>query len=291
MMMDELAQAVLQKKSLAECSVDELQEVAQKYPFSPAVQLLLARKMKDEKSEGWQQQLDEAALYVPNSSWLHYLMEDVTATGNEEKIATPARDEAAHEPVAAAEKKLEIAPVQLAGEMPVINAVENAERAFAEPDDQEEQEEMDAQEEETTSPVTIPGLKIEPIDPHTAELSFTPFHTVDYFASQGIKMREEEKPADKFGQQLRSFTEWLKALRDAPLSEAGKQVSTGSEQKVEQLAKHSLSEKEVVTEAMAEVWEKQGDVAKAVAIYEKLSLQNPAKSAYFAGLIKKLKST
>jgi len=45
----------------------------------------------------------------------------------------------------------------------------------------------------------------------------------------------------------------------------------------------------VVTEAMAEVWEKQGNAVKAQELYEKLSLLDPAKSAYFAAKIEHLK--
>jgi hypothetical protein len=57
------------------------------------------------------------------------------------------------------------------------------------------------------------------------------------------------------------------------------------------LATHSLAEENVDTEAMAEVWIKQGQPEKAIKIYEKLSLLNPSKSSYFAVLIEKLKRT
>ena len=62
-----------------------------------------------------------------------------------------------------------------------------------------------------------------------------------------------------------------------------------SEEKVVQLATNSLEEKDVDTEAMAEVWIKQGHPEKAAEIYRKLSLLNPSKSSYFAVLIEKLK--
>jgi hypothetical protein len=45
----------------------------------------------------------------------------------------------------------------------------------------------------------------------------------------------------------------------------------------------------VVTEAMAEVWLKQGNNGKALDIYNKLSLLNPSKKAYFAAKIENLK--
>jgi hypothetical protein len=120
-------------------------------------------------------------------------------------------------------------------------------------------------------------------------LLFEPFHTVDYFASQGIKIRDEEKPTDKFGKQLRSFTDWLKTMKRLPVTQIAATVEPLAEKKVEQMAAHSLEEREVVTEAMAEVWEKQGNREKAIAIYNKLSLLEPAKSTYFAAKIEELK--
>ena len=157
-------------------------------------------------------------------------------------------------------------------------------------------EDMNSEEEEEITPVNtdlppLPGLKIEPFNPETAKLSFEPYHTVDYFASQGIKFKEEEKPKDRFGQQLKSFTEWLKTLKKAPETAAGSTpTATGPEdKKVTQMAAHSLAEGEVVTEAMADVWEKQGNHEKAIETYRKLSLLNPSKSAYFAAKIDHLK--
>ena len=47
-------------------------------------------------------------------------------------------------------------------------------------------------------------------------LSFEPYHTVDYFASQGIKLSQEDNTKDKFGKQLKSFTEWLKSMKRLP---------------------------------------------------------------------------
>jgi hypothetical protein len=114
------------------------------------------------------------------------------------------------------------------------------------------------------------------------ELLFEPYYTVDYFASQGIQYKPEEAPTDKFGQQLKSFTDWLKVMKKLPLTEIGKSVDPKEERKVEQIAGQSLSSEEVVTEAMAEVWIKQGNLAKAKEIYQKLSLLEPSKSAYFA---------
>lgn len=122
-------------------------------------------------------------------------------------------------------------------------------------------------------------------------LAFEPFHTVDYFASQGIKVSQEEAPKDKLGKQLKSFTEWLKTMKRLPATQAAQNVESFAEKKVESLADRSVSESDVVTEAMAEVWLKQGNTDKALDIYNKLSLLNPSKKAYFVAKIENLKQS
>ena len=137
-----------------------------------------------------------------------------------------------------------------------------------------------------------PGTQnAEPVIEHrTEELTFEPYHTVDYFASQGIKSVQDEKPTDRFGQQLKSFTEWLKTLKRLPAGEIEKKADTSSEQQVQQMAETSLKDDDVITETMADVWIKQGNKEKAIEIYNKLSLLNPSKSDYFAAKIEETKN-
>jgi hypothetical protein len=123
-----------------------------------------------------------------------------------------------------------------------------------------------------------------------APLEFEPFHTIDYFASQGIKLQQADLSKDKFGQQLKSFTEWLKSMKRLPAPTPENVQDNKVQAEVAQAAEESIETKEVVTEAMAEVWALQGNKQKAREIYKKLSLLNPAKSAYFASKIEQLNS-
>jgi hypothetical protein len=120
---------------------------------------------------------------------------------------------------------------------------------------------------------------------------FQSYHTIDYFASQGIRLQQADLAKDKLGQQLKSFTEWLRSMKKLPAE--GDTVRTPEDENRQELviknAAHSIEEKEVLTEAMAEVWAKQGNREKATDIYNKLSLLNPSKSAYFAAKIDQLK--
>jgi hypothetical protein len=120
-------------------------------------------------------------------------------------------------------------------------------------------------------------------------LAFDPYYTIDYFASQGIKVPMEVQPGDKLGKQLKSFTEWLKTMKRLPQAPAEAKTDDTEQQHIRQAADGSLEGKEVVTETMADVLIKQDRKDEAIAIYEKLSLLDPSKRAYFAAKIENLK--
>ncbi len=126
--------------------------------------------------------------------------------------------------------------------------------------------------------------------PQHDDLLFEPYHTIDYFASQGININKiEPEPTDRFGKQLKSFTEWLKGMKKLPQASVDTMMAENEESRVVAAAFHSVETKEIITETMAEVFEKQGLKEKALDVYTKLSLQNPSKSAYFASKIEALK--
>ena len=147
---------------------------------------------------------------------------------------------------------------------------------------------------ENEAPLHIPfNISKEPVTEDS--ITFEPLHTSDYFASVGIKLSEEARPVDRLGQQMKSFTEWLKTMKKmhaAQFAETGsapQSAAQTNEQHIQQLAEASNKEGEVVTEAMADVLVQQGRVGKALEVLEKLSLLNPGKITYFAAKINQLK--
>ncbi len=140
------------------------------------------------------------------------------------------------------------------------------------------------------SPIPIPGLK--DVRPETGDQPlFEPYHTIDYFASQGIRLSNELPADDKLGRQMKSFTDWIRSMKRLPqarMEEKLLETTRGGEQVVA-MAAGSIRPQEVTTETMAEVLVKQGNIAKAIDIYHKLSLAYPHKSVYFASRIEQLK--
>ncbi|MGQ0737454.1 MAG: hypothetical protein ACT4OJ_00180 [Bacteroidota bacterium] len=267
---NQLVKSLLKKDTLEQCSLPELEQFAERHPYFGAAQLLLTKKMQTDHPEKYDEQLQKTFLFFHNPLWVEHLLND---TGKAEIIRAKKEEpqpevmvsNPAAEPLISENKETINEPA------PVMAVTVIAEPPVSEP-----------------PPAGVSALKIEAA-PVKDELLFEPFHTVDYFASQGIKLKEEEQPKDKFGQQLKSFTEWLKTMKRLPATEIAKTSEPVVEKKVEEMAEHSLEDREVVTEAMAEVWEKQGNAIKAIDIYSKLSLLEPSKSVYFAAKIEELK--
>lgn len=320
-----------QKDTLQEVPEQVLQQFTEEHPYSSVGHWLLAKKVHDTAPERSAAQSAEAVAWFNNPLWLHWTLQDhetvtetllIPTTPKERPVTIgeetiPVFNEPA--PVAPQEQEPElttaIQEIIVPEAVTTIPAME--EPAPTEPDLTETEilipgvsEPVSLIEEapeptppaevpppaEETAPAPVAGLSgsFNQVISESEEPVFEPYHTIDYFASQGIKLRQEDLK-DKLGLQLKSFTEWLRGMkRIAPVvTETPASSSPFDEtiqQSIQEIAGHSVEGKEVVTEAMAEVWVKQGSKQKAIAIYEKLSLLNPAKSPYFATRIDQIKA-
>jgi hypothetical protein len=264
----ELTQSIAGKSSLRDCSLYELQQLTNQYPYFAPAQFLLVRKLKEDNSTLLKEYSGKVGLYFQDSVWYHHLLHLPDAKQTSDNGTTH------HHPAP-------WNPVAMETPATYEEVVDQTGHELAESKRQHSQPEL---------LIEIPKRRFEPIDDSKTELTFEPYHTIDYFASQGIKQQEEEKPKDRFTLQLKSFTEWLKVMKKLPVTEIASAISASDEKKVEQMAEVSINDREVVTETMAEVWEKQGNHEKARETYEKLSLLVPDKSSYFAAKIDQLKN-
>lgn len=324
--LNQLVKSLLDKESIEQCSLQEVEQYARRHPYFGAAQLLLTKKLQLENHEQYDEQLQKTFLFFHNPLWVEHLLNE---NGSATIVPAPVPPRQKAEAVVAVPviPATETEPVTETGvppytslpteeTLPVISdpvipekTEEKAEAVVTVPVIPEKETEPVTEtgvssfvslETEETPPVVIATMIPEKAEEETTVPApplvtsavdlpvFEPYHTVDYFASQGIRYTEEEKPRDKFGLQLKSFTDWLKTMKKLPVSEISKTVEAQSEKKVEQMAEQSLSEREVLTESMAEVWIKQGNPEKALEVYQKLSLLEPSKSVYFAAKIEAL---
>lgn len=317
-----LAQQLTGKPSLDECSLDEIKRIAQRYPyFAPAQFLLLQKLQQSGNTDETEAHHKKAVLFYPDPLQFDVFISSGRFFVNSDQLKNvePAHDTTApflvenddtgkvgvaETPVLADETQ--VAPLSVSDPLPESRDVVTGQTLQGKAPD------VEALQPETPEPATVAAERNEEatvqavaehvatlqetkeeatvvLPPQPVELAFEPFHTVDYFASQGIKISADELPKDKLGKQLKSFTDWLKTMKRLPATQAMEAADGSSEKGVESLASRSITQSDVVTEAMAEVWAKQGAIDKALEIYNKLVLQNPSKRAYFVAKIENLK--
>lgn len=114
------------------------------------------------------------------------------------------------------------------------------------------------------------------------------YYAQDYFSTQGIQVDRTipKQPVLEQDHHERKFTDWLKTMNRLSIEND----RNYADPLVEIRARASIEDVGVVTEAMADVWEKQGQIDKAIGIIEKLQLLHPEKYTYFAARLKVLKA-
>jgi hypothetical protein len=253
--------------------------LASQFPWYGMVHMLRAAEHPDDEAL-----LQKAALYAPDvlrlHGWIHLQEsilsplppqeEDTEGAGNFAVKEGDAPLENEENRVAEMETEIKSGDVEI------------------ERDDAPEESQQDQTDSDT--PLKLPGLANlkEKVVSDVTELPLEPYHSVDYFASQGIKIEnripgKEETALDK---QVKSFTDWLKTMKRLKYQPATEYIDP----LVETQAKKSLDQKEIVTEAMAEVWVKQGKFTEAAQVYARLMLLYPEKTPYFAARLQELNS-
>ena len=273
-----------------------LENITSAYPyFSPAQFYLLHQT--GENSTAFEKQAGKTNILFNNPYWLNFQLQQVNQNPGVIQEPTIEQNQA---PVNNKQEEAAVEPEQVR-----VNNNDKPEEVVVEPEqvfvnNNDKQEETDPEPgqlsadntdkpEEAEIEKEIEPMKIE-LKPFTEKndtgeaVLFEPMHLVDYFASQGIKLTEEVQTTDKLGKQLKSFTEWLKTMKKVHV-ENQEQAAGQNDMIIQALAEKSNTEDEVLTESMADVFARQGKIDKAREVLEKLSLLNPAKSAYFAAKI------
>ncbi len=277
------------KLDLAQVKADALQEVADAFPYFAPAQYFLASKLDIEKTERSKAQAQKTNLYFSNPHWLAYQLQHGLVNELDEAVGiTPS---------------FTTVPAGMA--VPTVEAVKEIMRKIDRLDEvRDEEEEPLPEGAETESPIDADdsGSKIagmlsdqlaefkKPVS-EDAKLDIEQekqrLHTIDYFASQGIKIDLSSIPQDKLTRHLLKFTDWLKQIKQVNPAELVENLEM--EKAVAETAQTSNETREVITETMAEVLIKQGQEDKAIQLLIKLSFLNPEKSSYFAAKIEQLK--
>jgi hypothetical protein len=307
-----LIQLLTGKPSLQDVMVNDLEEVTSKYPYFSLGQLFLTKKLKQSKPKDFIRRLQYCATYFQDVAWLQGEMYNIDPS------ATPLVDNTSVQATISVKDAIERTEVinskvadskhetSNVGDNNLItlqaeDVLNNFTLEMNNVKDEPELPPLDEEELATANDVTIEAAaKISDVLQHQVEdfkapvneesdlpVSTEPYHTIDYFASQGIKV--DIQTSDAFTKKVHTFTDWLKQMKRISNYPADLGSDPEMESFVQSMADTSNQSKAVDTEAMAEVLVKQGKLDKAIEVYQNLSLLNPGKTAYFAAKINYLK--
>jgi hypothetical protein len=322
--MDQVVSALLGKGSLREMQASELKHLTLQYPYASFMHLLRSRKLKDANDAEYPVSVAMTALYFNNPHWLHQQLQATTpgamvqewekamdmqgghAKTVDRRDGNPELSDELVDEAFAGKPEMPLSPEPPA-EVPAVISItpeEDAEPVMEEAIEivteealpsapevplEAELAEPEISIEENVITGRLSNILKESVSPE-ALVPIEPLYTVDYFASVGIRLLADPEQTDQLGTKLKSFTEWLKAMRRIHPEKLEAQMDAGSETRIRKEAEHSNDPAAVVTETMATVFLQQGLKDKAVEVYSKLSLLEPAKSAYFASKINELKA-
>ena len=267
---DYMIQSLFQRESMDEMTLDELKSHAEAFPYSSIIQFLYTCKLKSQYHLDFPEAVSKTALFFDDSSWLNYQLREEGEKGNFRKILYGSQHNDANE----------VEGLNLPAEGRGVEEVD-----------------FDENEGGFHDPAIVQAIeKIELQDPNTNPASgtnkdfdfqLTPYHTIDYFASLGIKINMENEK-DELSLKVKSFTAWLKTMKR--LQPGPETVTVKDIQSILNTQNDKENQPEaILTEAMAEVYLKQGLREKAIDVYDKLSLQNPLNSHKFADKISQIK--
>ena len=288
------------KLDLSQLSTASLQQLADEWPyFAPAHFFLSAKSKENDPPASWIPAAQKTNIYFTNPYWLQYQLDANPSTWVEpvmEEEAPPTQAEQTEKTAA-----LVVPTVEAVKQM--MRNIEPLQETNTETDEEPVPDEY-IEENEVIPDTTLAENKIsgllssqladfkKPVEADAVldiDAEKKRLHTIDYFASQGIKIDLSAIPQDKLTMHLRKFTDWLKEVKHANASPNDLGTNLEMEKAVAETAKNSNETREIVTEAMADVLVKQGQSDKAIQLYIKLSFLNPEKSSYFAAKIEQLK--
>ena len=271
-------------ESLKQAPADALKLLVEKYPYSGVLQLLYCKYLYLHNDVLFEEQLEKCSLVVSDRKKVYELL-------FQEKVLQEIKEQ---------QEKIE--KVTETKEVTVEEVSENKEtveeeKGIKEPQKEKKEEQLPQKKEQVSIEELEQNILAEAIN---ASLQIDISEYAEENKAIEVKAEEEDELEEE--SKARTFVHWF----DKPQKKKSKTkeslvddfLNNVKKEKVKpknvfsptNMAKMSLVAKnEFVTETLADIYAKQGQIDKAIEIYKQLSLKNPEKKTFFASRIRFLK--
>lgn len=274
---------------LNEVSLNELNEVIRRYPYFQAARMLYLKNLFLLNDDRYQAMLTQTSIYAPDRKTLYFLInqKDDVRTTTHDNFENESQTHEAEKPTILEPKHIkENDNVNLSTQQEIKKVTD---KEIIEPKQEpksiadlildkinkNQSNKIEQTEKEEICETTVEQRNIE-------ASSFTFDEWLYYISSH----KEQEKTIEKTISEKTLIDQFLDNA--SSLTRIKVEQGTENEDLTEQLI--PAEELEMISEPLAELYYKQGYYDKALKMYEKLILNNPEKSIYFASLIQEIKN-
>ena len=235
--------------------VNSLKKLANDYPFSQIIHLLLANASKKNNTKDFKPSLRNAAFHSTDRSILKSLIENNLVPSEETSAAGLPRKRENKPPLG--KEQIAQVPTQINSDELIAEVLENLEKL------QKTKKETAILFDDSNAPVVKEKIK-KVIAKKSAPKPKT--------SKQKPKVKSQTKIIEKFIEEEPSITKNSKPAND----------------KADMASSSAKMRDDVISESLAKIFAKQGKIDKAIDIYKKLIWKLPQKKALFAAQIEKL---
>ncbi|MEY3433011.1 MAG: hypothetical protein RL131_947, partial [Bacteroidota bacterium] len=179
---DYLIQSLFERENLDEMTLDEMKGMAEQYPFSSIIQFLYTCKLKSLYHLDFPESVAKTALYFNNPYWLNHQLSEDAEKGHFRlstyETYTLDEDENDALPVIETDEN-EFVPIDLEDSIDIEEKQEK------------ELESVEENEEASLSVEPVIEIETKSVTEDSFSIPIEPYHTIDYFASQGIDSNKE----------------------------------------------------------------------------------------------------
>jgi hypothetical protein len=256
-------------------SIEEVRNLSERYPYCSSIQVLLAYGLFVENDLDFTLQLKRAAACIPSRKRLRqlFLEHQEPEKPEFEPIADVVVPVETPEPVPAI---LEEKRMTAGAEMP---------EEVTPPDEKKKEPRMELLELVHRRLAEIESTRVNFVDEVSGHEEIPEAPVMESLVIPGKPDEEKTRPGEPEDNHMTKDEILERFIREEPRISAPKTTFFSPS---EVAVQSSIDGEEIVSETLAKLYHEQGNNAKAIKIYEKLSLLFPEKSSYFADQILKI---